>query len=296
MKKKLLRGFILLLIGALIWYLFLKPNDYQITFNTDLIPGVANQAIKLWADGLDNAKLLEQTNLTHFAHQIKHSDSIHRYEWDINPLTDSTSQVKVLITDVDHSLANKVAILFSETDFENRSIKTVRNLRDILKEHSERFKVTIIGEEDIPETYCAYLTYESKQKEKALKMMQGYPFMNTLANYGIKSNGLPFIEVKNWKIEKDSLAFNFCYPIIKTDSLPQIEGLRFKEIKRQKAIKAIYNGNYITSDRAWYSLMDYAKKNDLAVEKRPFEYFFNNPNMGGDELNWEAQVFLPLKN
>jgi hypothetical protein len=31
------------------------------------------------------------------------------------------------------------------------------------------------------------------------------------------------------------------------------------------------------------------------VEPKPIEFFFNNPNMGGDALRWKAEVFLPIK-
>lgn len=296
MKRKLLTGLVLLIAVAIGWYLFLKPNDYQVTFKTKLIPAVANQSIKLWADALNNCSLENQTDLQNFSHRIVFGDSTYIYAWNITPINDSTSQVKALITDVNNSFANKIAVPFSDTDFEKRSKKTMRNLRDVLKEHSEQFKVTVIGEETIPETYCAYVTYESSQKEKAFKMMQGYPFMNMLQKLGVELNGPPFIEVQSWNIQKDSLAFNFCYPIINNDSLPEVKGLRFKKIQKQQALKAIYNGNYITSDRAWYALKSYAKTNDIAIENKPFEFFLNNPNMGGDELKWEAHIYMPLKN
>ncbi len=154
MRKKFLWGLLVLVSGALIWCLFLKPDDYQVTFKTKAIPGTINQAIKLWANDLDHSKLLQQT---------------------------------------------------------------------------------------------------------------------------------------------DSIAFNFCYPIIKSDTLPQINGVQYKQIQEQKAIKTVFNGNYIISDRAWYTMIAYAKKNGLAIRKQPIEVFYSNPNMGGDELNWKAEVFMPLK-
>ena len=43
------------------------------------------------------------------------------YDWNVIPLNDSTSQVTVLVTDVENSLSNKIAIPFSETDFEKRT-------------------------------------------------------------------------------------------------------------------------------------------------------------------------------
>ena len=68
-----------------------------------------------------------------------------------------------------------------------------------------------------------------------------------------------------------------------------------KQYNGVKAIKATYNGNYITSDRAWYALLDYAEKNDILIDKKPLEVFYSNPNFGGDELLWEAEIFMPIK-
>jgi len=296
MKKNLIGGFIILLCAGLIWYLFLKPNDYQVTFKANTTPGIVNQAIKLWANGLENTELLAQKDWQHFTHQLKFGDSTYIYNWEVNALSDSTSKIKVLIKDVNHSLSNKIAIPFSETDFEKRTTQTVKDLRDVLKEHTERFKVTIQGLEDITPKYCAYIQFKSKQTDKALQMMKTYSFLNSLMTENhFKLDGPPFIEILKWNKQQDSITFNFCYPIIKPDSLPELNEIRFKQIEARKAIKSIYNGNYITSDRAWYTLLKYAEKNNLEVEDTPLEIFYNNPNMGGDELNWKAEVYMPLK-
>ena len=296
MRKKFLWGLLVLLSSAFIWYLFLKPNDYQVTFKTKAIPGTINQTIKLWANGLDQAKLLHQTDLQHFSHRLEFNDSIYDYDWNVIPLNDSTSQVTVLVTDVENSLSNKIAIPFSETDFEKRTKRTLKDLMETLKEHSESFKVTVLGVDEIPSKYCAYVRLKSIQKEKALKMMENYPFLNSvLAKNNIRLDGPPFIQIEDWDMQTDSIAFNFCYPIIKSDTLPQINGVRYKLIQGQKAIKTVFNGNYIVSDRAWYTMIDYAKQNGLAIRKQPVEVFYSNPNMGGDEMNWKAEVFMPLK-
>ena len=126
-------------------------------------------------------------------------------------------------------------------------------------------------------------------------MMESYPFLNSvIANNGIEINGIPFIETTDWNMQNDSIVFDFCYPIIKKDTLPTIKDIVYKEFIGMKSLKAVYNGNYMTSDRAWYTLLDYAEKNGIEVDKKPIEFFFNNPNMGGDALRWKAEVYMPL--
>ena len=67
-----------------------------------------------------------------------------------------------------------------------------------------------------------------------------------------------------------------------------------KQQESVKALKATYNGNYITSDRAWYALLEHAERNAIKVSETPIEVFYNNPNFGGDELQWNAEIFMPL--
>jgi len=293
--KKILVFIGIILLGGLIWYLFLKPYDYVVTFKARTFPGAINQSIKTWNASLDNAELIHQEDIRQLTQQLQFGDSTHIYEWKIIPVTDSTSKVKVYTKDVDHSLKNKISIPFSDTDFEKRTRKTLLEFNKYLNDHIKNFKVKIVGEEELRSTYCAYVTVNTTQFEKARGMMKNFPLLNSiLAENDVKLNGRPFLEVTQWNMETDSIQYNFCYPILQSEKLPEHPDLKYKQFFSKKAIKAIYNGNYITSDRAWYALLDYAKKAKLEVTGLPVEVFHNNPNMGGDVLLWKAEIYIPL--
>lgn len=295
--KKIILVVVALVLSGLVWYLFIKPYDYLVSFNAKTVPGTINQSIKLWGTTLKDSRLLSQEGFTHLEQNIIFSDSTYLYQWDIIPLTDSTSKVKVYVKDLDHSLKNKIAIPFLNTDFEKRTISTVKDFHEKLNEHINKFRVKIIGKNELRSTYCAYVTVKTSQFGKAQGMMNDFPLLNTiLANNGIKLNGRPFLEVTAWDKETDSIQFDFCYPIIKSDSLPVHPDLKYKQFNSRNALMAIYNGNYITSDRAWYALLDYAGKNNIDITELPVEVFHNNPNMGGDALSWKTEVYMPLKN
>lgn len=287
---------VVLFLGGLIWYLFLKPYDYLVSIKTNTFPGAVNQTIKLWALTQEDSKFLEQDDLSSIRQQLSFNDSTYVYEWQIVRVTDSTSKIKVYISDVDHSIQNRMRLPFIKTDFEKRTAKTLTDFTKKLNEHITSFKVTMVGEGDIPSAYCLYIPIESTQFQKANGMMQNY---GVLTDFIIKNNiepkGPPFIEITDWNVNKDSIRYNFCFPIIKNDSIPDDALISHKQFKGTKAIKAIYNGNYITSDRAWYALMNYAKSKNIEVTRNAVEIFYNNPNMGGDELNWKAEIFMPLK-
>lgn len=288
-----------ILIGGFIWYLFIKPHDYQVNFKVKTFPGTINQFIKTWSTNIEHSEVLKQENedLLELKQQLKFGDSTYIYTWNIIPETDSTSLVKVYVKDTEHSFSNKLLVPFSDTDFEKRTRKTLLDFNKKLSEHITTFKVKIIGVEQINSTFCACTNLTTTQFGKAGGMMKDYPLLDgILANNGVKLNGRPFLEVTNWDMVNENLTFNFCYPILKSDILPQHPELIYKRFPSITGVKAEYYGNYITSDRAWYALLDYAKENNISVKALPIEVFHNNPNMGDNELKWKTEVYLPLNN
>lgn len=287
---------IALLLTGLTWYLFLKPYDYLVAIKANTFPAAVGQSIQTWGKNMQSDATIDKTSMDQLTHNFKFNDSIHRYQWKITPLTDSTSKVKVYVTDSKNSFFNKLTIPFSKTDFEKRTEKTLVDFTYKLKEYIDHFKVTIIGEGVLNATYCACVQLKGKQSEKAFGMMQNYAMLsNFMVENHVQLNGNPFVEITKWDKAKERISYNFCYPIIKSDSLPQNNTIKYTYFNGGKALKAIYNGNYMTSHLAWYQLMDYAKKNNKKIEELPIEIFYNNPNVGGDELNWKAEIYLPLK-
>ncbi|RNC92584.1 MAG: AraC family transcriptional regulator [Allomuricauda sp.] len=296
--KKILKGILLFVGLVIVWYFFIKPSDYIIRFETQTFPGAINQTIKLWHQTHDTIGQVEQNGaeLNTLYQTIRFGDSIHRYRWKIKPLTDSTSKVIVGIKDMEHSFANKVKIPFSDTDFEKRSRKTVLDLMENLKDHIDKFKVTVVGEEDLPTKYLAYVPLKVTQFQKAGGMMKNFTYLTqTLYESGVELDGPPMVVVTKWDRENDSIYYNFAQPIIRSDRLPMGTDIQYKRLFGKRTLKAEYNGNYITSDRAWYALLDYAENNNIPVEPLPIEVFYNNPHTGGDELSWKAEIYLPLK-
>ncbi len=285
-----------LLFGAIIWYLFIKPNDYQATFEAKTIAGTINQSIKFWGESLPENVSLEQEDLLNIRQQLVFGDSIHQYHWKIIPVNDTTTTVKVYAKDVNHSFGNKIAIPFFDTDFEKRTRKTLLDFMTNLTEHLRDFKVEIVGREETKTKFCACTTQTTHQIDKASGMMKDFPLLSgILSMNGVALDGRPILEVTNWNMVKDSITFNFCYPIIKSKKLPKHKELIYKELHSKNALKAIYNGNYITSDRAWYALLEFARESNLEVTGLPIEVFYNNPNMGSNELEWKAEIYMPLK-
>lgn len=295
MTKKIIWTALISLIVTLVVYLFVYPADYKATFEAKALPGTINQTLKVWNMEV-NGDILSQDGINKLEQRLLFGDSTHIYNWSFKATTDSTSKVSVDIKDKDHSLQNRIKKLFSDSPIETQSAKTVMEFYDYLNEHIDNFKVNYDGEAELKSTYCAYVPLKGKQSDKAHGMMRNYSLLTSvMANNSVELNGPPFVEITKWDIETDSIHYNFCFPIIRSEKLPIHPIIKYKRLFAKNTLKATYNGNYITSDRAWYTLVKKAKDLNKDIELTPIEYFYNNPNMGGNEINWKAEIFMPIK-
>ena len=293
--KKILGIVLLVLLGVLIWLVFLKPSDFIAVLEAKSVTGTINHTLKTWSRSLENSDIRQGTDQYHLRQELRSNDSLFVFEWGLNRENDSLTQIEVGVSLESANPLMRIRNLFSDTDFKRRSRNTILDFNEKLKEHLASFRVRIDGQASLDPTYCAYVTIENGQLEKALGMMQNYSLLTeVLLENKIELNGMPFVEVTHWDQEKEQLKYNFCYPIVKKDSLPSDGLVSFKQFKGGQYLKATYNGNYISSDRAWYALLDHAERHGVEIEEKPVEIFFNNPNMGGDELKWRADIYMPL--
>ncbi|MEL6809778.1 MAG: AraC family transcriptional regulator [Bacteroidota bacterium] len=296
MIKKIAFGFMGILVITALWYFFIKAEDYRINFKVDTSIGTVNQSIKSWNTSLKDSQPIVQNSFNELSQTIRSGDSVHYYHWDFQRQNDSVVQVTLKVTDSAYSLKNRWAVLFGGNTFTDNTKKRGKEFLDLLDSHLKKIRVKIKGEAETPERFSAYVPIKSSQITKAKGMME---YINTLTNFIVQNDlepkGTPFVEITRWDRKKDSLEYKFCFPIVKTDSLPEHHLVKYHETTAKKALMAIYNGNYITSDRAWYALEEYAEKNNIQVTSEIYEVFHNNPNMGGNELTWKTEVFMVLK-
>lgn len=296
MKRKIILLVLALLVILSLGYLLLKPYEYRVRFQAKALPGVVNQTLKIWNSAHQSAEITNQESLGTFTQMITVEDRTYEYDWTIDLINDSTSTVNVKVSQPSRKFLNKLLIPFTATDIERDAEQQVKHFYNKLKEHLQKFKVRVEGVTDFQGSFCVCIPLASDQVSKAGRMMANYSFLSSfIGENEIKPNGMPIVEITNWDINQDQLEFNFCYPIISQEDLPEHKLLKYKQLESRKAIKAIYNGNYITSDRAWYALKNYANKHELDTEDKPIEIFYNNPNFDSNEMDWKAEVFLPLK-
>lgn len=299
MKKKIGIFCSVALFLFLGWYFGIKSSDYTITFTAKAASGTVFQGIQEWSTiqrqkRKEHFTVVEKNNFDFLKQQMTVGDTTYTYVWEITPLNDSVSKVSVGINEIGKSWYNKITAPFWSTKFKTEQIRKVKDLREGLNEHLKNLKVRIDGEGTSKPVYVAYIQLKSALQEKAQTMIgNDATITGFLYTHKIKIVDRPYVEIVDWDLDKETIVFNYCFPIDPLTKAIADANVKFKTIPSLKGIKATYYGNFRTSDRAWFALMDYAKKNDLKIKNIALEHFLANPFNGGEELEWETQIIMP---
>lgn len=301
MKKMTLLFFLCFILFGTFWYLFIKDYHYKITFKTSQAPGIVYSTIIGWNNWEPKSKKVVSTKskipFSKISQELKVSDSVIGIHWLINRESDSITKVTAHLKDLEHNLAQKLKIAFTKTDFVKRSLTTLKHIREGINEHQKEYKLSLIEKALFPEKTCACTTLTGKLNEKAkLMIAHTIDVLEYTRDNEINIIGDPFLEVTTWNLNEDLITFDFCFPIAQQNNYPKSKLVKVKTIKEQLVLKTVFNGNYRISDRGWFTLLDYANRNNIEVETKPIEVFLNDPHSGGDELEWEAEIYLPIKN
>ncbi|WP_370479909.1 GyrI-like domain-containing protein [Tamlana flava] len=300
MKKFVLSAGIMVCVAVIGWYFFIKDYNYKVTFKTHQAPGIVYSTLVGWNNWEPRSKkavsTISKTPFSKLNQKLNISDSIIDIKWSIERKSDSITKVTALLKDETHSLYQKINAPFAKTDFVKRSLATVKHIREGLKMHETEYKLSPVSEDTFPEVTCAYITLSCKMNEKAkLMIAHTIDVMDYLRDNEIELIGDPFLQVTDWKLNEDFITFNFCFPIGNRDSYPESKFVKIKTIEEIKALKTVFNGNYRISDRGWFTLLDYASRNNIEIETNPIEVFLNDPHSGGIELEWVAEIYVPIK-
>jgi effector-binding domain-containing protein len=302
MNNKLKWLLVVVLLSVLGWYFFLKQSDYTITFKVNAASGTISQGIMEWTSIRSKNQnefytLLEKRNYDFIKQKMKKGNEELEYTWDMKSINDSTTNVTIGIKDLNHSLYNRLTAPFVSTKFKTEQIDKIKSFKLGLEDHIDDFKIKIDGEGSSKEMYVAYISLKSVMQEKAQTMIGydpsivGYLDKNKIKIIGYR----PFLEITDWDQDKETVSFNYCFPIPKNAKYVPDVNVKFKTIPAIKGLQATYFGNYRTSDRAWFALLDYAKEHGYKLENKPLEHFLANPFNGGDEMQWETKIIIPFE-
>lgn len=296
MMRKILWALLGVVVFFLAYYLFLRPYEFEVKFRAKTLPGDLIETIRIWNRSLENAQIVEVDSFTSVKQNIVLGKRAYTLYWQFDATDDSVTHIAIQMAEKERGLWNKILIPFTNQPIEQDAEKIGTEFYDIVQEHLRITKVRIIGEAVMDSSICVCRSLKTDQIEKANGMMMDYPLLTSfITAHKLQAVGAPLIKVKYWDHNSGTLEYDFCFPIQPVDSLPQNKLVFYRRFGREKALKAEYRGNYITSDRAWYALINYAIKNGYRINGQPVEYFHDNPNLGMNEFHWKTDVYLPIE-
>lgn len=286
----------------MLWYLFIKKEDYIIRFPAKTSPGALMTLVENWSSiNARNKSFSYEITDKHPYDQLTQEISFEGHDlklfWKFNSVNDSLTQVRVGLKEDEKSIYNRLTVPFMDTPFRSSSLELITDFkRQTERFLREEFKVHSLQMDTVPAFDFAYVALKDiKMNNKALNMMKYNPLLlDFLAKHEIPLAGYPVITIDKWNKTDNLIDFKFGFPVKEVDSFPDDERFKLGKVSSSKAIKAIFNGNYIDSDMAWFAIDEFAKRRNIEINKLPVEIFKDNPVYGGNELEWVAEIYVPL--
>ena len=237
-------------------------------------------------------------NLTQKVHSF--SDSPVEFYWEFEKKNDSLTDVVLNIRSEKNSLVNRLDII-------NPFVKS--NYIDSLKQHLLAFRLRLKNEQkaysiqivdsivNTPALECICsvsknipVNGKARQMVKTIDILEDY-----ILSRDIKLTGNPFVKIIKWNREENIIDFEFCFPVNLPNNIEPNGEVEFREIPSSKALKAVFNGNYKLSHKAWFDLIYIAEEKNLKTDGLPLEIFFNNPNVeSAPSPTWKAEIYLKI--
>jgi effector-binding domain-containing protein len=301
--KKVLTGVLLVLLLVLGWFLFIKKYDYRFHFDAKYGPGVVYQELRSLEQFSVFQNSPEIINLdtelySELDQKVNFKNNQLELHWELEPKNDSITDILLYVSSP-HKVKNRLSILnpFSKSDYvdslTNIFVDFGKQLR--LKQNSYGVKVidSIVYSPSL-ECICRSAS-NIKVSQKASQMVQDIvPLESFLLDHDLKLNGYPFVKVTRWDREEDLIDYDFCFPVNLAQDIKPDHRVDFRQVSSSTSLKAIYNGNYRSSDFAWYDLMYKAEQEGYKTSGLPLEIFFNNPKSEINAPGWKAEVYLPV--
>ena len=294
MRKWISLGLLVVMALAGFWYFLIKDHDYRIGFQTTAAPGSIYLRTLHWKP--ERTRTLDKVPYRELSQELKLKGNRVKLKWEFTPINDSVTRVEATVQSTEDIFLERLRLLVGQSAQQVKMREELEVFRTLLEKDKELFDIRVIGEATQPESLCACIPLENQMEKKAAGMMQNIGLLQEyMRQHELQLEGKPRVKVTRWDYSTNRISFDFCFPVSPEKELPDTPLIKIKEIPSQKAIKALFRGNYIFSHHAWLQLLNYAQIHDFEVAGEPLEIFINNPELGGDSRNWEAEVYLPVK-
>lgn len=288
---------LLALIGGII-FLLTRPSDYQAHFTVKTTPDIAYFNIlnwDIWNRNHSNSKIeiLSKNPVWNISQKVTLIDTTLIFNWEFKKLNDSITMVRVYVSDPDRKLYNRLTVPFINTHFKNSVRGNLLDIKTRLEVMLKKFHYEFTGYHHFEKRSCICINLKSTPRGKATAMMSNVTELNQFVRKNnLELDGNPFLVVHDWNEFKDSISFDFCFPIARIDAVPEHPKIKFMMVESMDALKTDFYGNYAITDITWYNLAEEAKKLGYRSKNKLIEVYFNDPHSGGNELEWKAEIYM----
>jgi effector-binding domain-containing protein len=302
--KKIFVPFAIIIFLALIGgitYLLNRPSDYQAHFTVKTTPDVAYFNILNWDIWNRNQlsskiEVLSKTPVRNISKKVTLIDTTLIFNWEFKKLNDSITMVRAYVSDPDRKLYNRLTVPFINTHFKNDVRGNLLDIKTRLELNLKKFHYEFTGYHHFEKKSCVCINLKSTPRGKAMAMMSTVIELNQFVRQNnLELDGTPFLVVHDWNEFEDSISYDFCFPITRTDAVPDHPKIKFMTVESMDAIKTDFYGNYSITDITWYNLAEEAKKLGYSSNHKLIEVYYNDPHSGGNELEWKAEIYLGIE-
>lgn len=299
MIKKLLKLSVVLFVVFMIWFSFFKTYDHEISFNVNVPSGTMYDIITSeigWQKLGKELKIKNKDKFKSFTQEININNVPFELDWKFENVNDTNAIVRLNMLNKENSLKERYLSFFKSSNNLDSLILISKAYKTKANTFATAFRIEMNGIDTIPAQTYLYVNEKSKRDSKAGKMIKsnGHLFSKNRDSLVTKT-GETFVYVQNWDLKTDDINFRYAFPVKPQDNYPTDDKVKVDKISETPALKATFYGNYSLSDQAWIALYNYAERKDISIELKPIEIFYNNPMLGGDDRQWKAEVFMPLK-
>ncbi|MCD4735458.1 MAG: GyrI-like domain-containing protein, partial [Bacteroidales bacterium] len=218
------------------------------------------------------------------------------FNWKFKQLNDSMTMVRACVSDPDRKLYNRLTVPFINTPFKTSVRSNMLDIKTRLEIMLKTIHYEFTGYDQFEKKSCVCISLKSTPRGKARVMISNVTELNQFVRQNsFELDGNPFVVVHDWNEFKDSISFDFCFPITQTDAVPEHPEIKFITVEGMDAIKTDFYGNYSITDITWYNLAEQANKLGYRSNHKLIEVYLNDPHSGGNELEWKAEIYLGIE-
>lgn len=300
MKKKLIYValILLLLLSGVITFLLTRPSDYQAHFTAKTVPDIAYFCVFYWDSWNRNElnakfEILSKAPVRDVSIKISVLDTTFIFKWTFEKLNDSITLIRVGVSDPQRKYYNRLIGRFYNSHFKNGVRGNIFDIKRRLDFLSKSLHYEFIGKNQLEKRSCVCMKLKSTKRGKAMTMLSTVAGLNQFVSQNeLELNGPPFLVIYDWNELNDSISYDFCFPVKRTDAVPEDPYIKLKTIGPMETVKTDFYGNYSLTDVTWHNLAEEANKLGYRSNDTIIEVFYNDPHAGGNELDWKAGIYL----